>query len=183
MCRRSCLRYATGTTAGIQMIDPVTASRVVHFGFPIETMIDPSARARLLRQSLAFLLEPMPLGPAPNAPLGQRLDLKLTLPSEGGRLYMFFASESASGGVTLPGGGVLPLQPAALFAASLDPGNPFFGDFLGILDGNGTAAPFVDVPNLAFLAGMDVWFAGFTLDTTTLIERELTNWTKTTLGP
>ena len=40
-----------------------------------------------------------------------------------------------------------------------------------------------DVPNLAFLVGFEVWFAAFTADPTTLIDRVVTNWVRVTLGP
>ena len=178
-----CLRYGNGLVAGIQKTDATTGARVVNLGFPLDTMTDATARARLVRQSLAFLLEPLPLTAAATAPLGQQLDLELTIPGEAGRLYMLFASEGMDGGVVLPGGGLLPLRPAALFSSSLDPGNPFFHGFLATLDGSGRASPWVDVPQLAFLSGLDVWFAAITVDTTVLVEREITNWVRVRLGP
>lgn len=178
-----CLRYGNGLVAGIQKTDPVTGARVVNLGFPLETMLDAAARARLLRQSLAFLLAPLPLTTAANAPLGARLDHQLDLPGEQGQLYLLCASEGMDGGVTLPGGAVLPLRPGFMLGASLNPANGVFFDFVDSLDAQGRANPFVQVPNLAFLTGFEVWFAGFTADAASLQARAVTNWTRVVLGP
>lgn len=178
-----CLRYGNGLAAGIQKVDAATGARVVHFGFPLETMTSAAARALLLRQSLGFLLEPMPLAAPATTRIGQRLDLGLTLPTEQGQPYFLFASLGYQPGIGLPGGGLLPLQSDFLVAASLDPGNVFFGGFTGTLGPGGTGNPFVLVPNLPLLVGMQVWFAGFTLDTALGIERQLTNWVRVVLAP
>lgn len=178
-----CLRYGNGLAAGIQKVDAATGARVVHFGFPLETMTGAAARAQLVRQSLGFLLEPMPLAAPATTRIGQRLDLALTLPTEQGQPYFLFASLGMQPGIPLPGGGLLPLQSDFLVAASLDPGNVFFGGFTGTLGPGGTGNPFVQVPNLPFLVGMQVWFAGFTLDTALGIERQLTNWVRVVLAP
>lgn len=177
-----CLRYGNGLTAGIQKVDPTTGARVVHFGFPLETLTSADARARLVQQSLAFLLDPMPLRGPGTAPIGQRLDLFVTLPTEAGFPYFHFASLGTQPGLLLPAGGLLPLQADFLFAASLDPGNPFFGDFLGTLAAGGTANPYVLVPNLPLLVGMPVYFAAFSLENAVVQERQLTNWVRVLLS-
>jgi len=178
-----CLRYGNGLVAGIQKVDPATGARVVNFGFPLETITNPAVRAQLVRQSLAFLLDPLPLRCPATAPIGQRLDLQLALPNEAGYPYFCCASLGLGPGLPLPAGGLLPLQADFLLAASLDPANPFFGGFLGTLGPGGTANPYVLVPNLPFLVGTPVWFAGFTLETATPVERQLTNWVRTVLAP
>lgn len=179
-----CLRYFNGQAAGIQRVDPVTGARVVHFGFPLDTMQNAAARDRLVQQSLAFLLEPRELtSSGENAPLGQRLDLDLTIPGENGQLYLLLASEGNDVGIPLIGGNLLPLRPGFLIGASLNPASPVFGNFLGNLDPNGQASAFVDVPNLAFLTGLEVWFAAFTADPVSLVDREVTNWVRVVLGP
>ena len=178
-----CLRYGNGSVAGIQKVDGTTGARVVNFGFPLDTMTDPGARALLLRQSLAFLLEELPLAAAARAPLGQRLDLLLDLPSEAGQLCQLLASEANDVGIALPGGNLLPLRPGFLIGSSVNPANPLFGNFLSVLDGSGRAQAWVDVPNLSFLNGFEVWFAAFTADGSTLVDREVTNWVRVVLGP
>ncbi|MCR9244026.1 MAG: N-acetylmuramoyl-L-alanine amidase [bacterium] len=178
-----CLQYGNGQFAGVQRIDPVTAARTVTFGFPLVTMTDPVARAQLVRQSLAFLLADQPLTTTPTAPLGQRLNLELAMPGEAGQLYQLLVSEGNDIGIPLPGGNLIPLRPGFLIGSSLDPGNPLYGNFLGLLDASGRASAWVDVPNLGFLNGFEVWFAAFTVDPTSLLDRTVTNWVRVTLGP
>jgi len=178
-----CLRYGNGLVAGIQKVDPATGARVVNFGFPLETITNATSRAQLVAQSLAFLLAPLPLAGATAAPIGQRLDLFLTLPGEAGYPYLFFTSLGNQPGMNLPGGGLLPLQPDFLVAASLDPGNPFFGNFLGTLGAGGTGNPFVMVPSLPLLIGTPVWFAGFSMEATAVLERQVTNWVRVVFTP
>ncbi len=176
-----CLRYGNGLIAGIQKLDPATGARVVHFGFPLETITSATVRAQLIRQSFAFLLDAMPLRSPATASIGQRLDLFVTLPSDANYPFLLFASLGIGPGLPLPGGGLLPLQPDFLVSASLDPGNPFFGNFLGTLSASGTQNPFVMVPNLPFLIGMQVCFAGFSMESAAVVERQLTNWVRVVL--
>lgn len=178
-----CLRYGNGLTAGIQKVDPVTGARVVNFGFPLETILDANLRAQLVQQSLAFLMSPLPLQAPATARIGQRLDLQITLPSEAGYPYFCFASLGTQPGLLLPAGGLLPVQPDFLVAASVDPSNAFFGNFLGTLGAGGTANPFVLVPNLPFLVGMQVYFAGFSMENAVVQERQITNWVRVTFVP
>jgi len=176
-----CLRYGNGAAAGIQKLDPATGARVVCFGLPIETIADPSARARLVRQSLAFLLDGMPLrGPA-TATMGQATPMSLSMPSEAGLGYMLCLSEGFSPGVVLPAGNLLPLNYGPILELGLDPASPFFVNFHGVLSGTGTAAPTLFVPVLPFLAGLPLYFSGFSLDVSGQQERKVTNWIRLTL--
>lgn len=176
-----CLRYGNGLVAGIQRIVPASGARVVHFGFPLEAITDPTLRASLLQRSLAFLLFDRSLrGPA-TSPIGQRLDLQLQLPADAGMPYLFCCSDAVEPAIALPGGGLLPLRPSFLLSAGLDPGNVFFGNFLGGLDAQGRANPFVQVPNLPWLVGSTFYFAGFALDPATGLDRTVSAWVRTTL--
>jgi hypothetical protein len=155
----------------------------VVLGFPLETVTDASARAALLRRALAFLLDPLPLSAPDRAPIGQRLPLQVTVPGDAGLGYLLLASDATAPGIALPGGGLLPLRPGFLVTASLDPGNPFFGNFLGTLDGSGRAAAWVDVPYLPPLVGLQVFFSGLTMQPgPAVIERTVWNWTATTVA-
>ncbi|MBK8100693.1 MAG: N-acetylmuramoyl-L-alanine amidase [Planctomycetes bacterium] len=175
-----CLRYGNGQVAGIQR--QAGNARVVAFGFPLATIVSATGRAQLVRQSLQFLLAPLPLQAPTTAPIGQRLHLQLTLPGEANFPYLLAISDAFTPGIALPGGGLLPLRDGFLVAASIDPFNPFFGNFLGTLSGSGTAAAWVDVPPLPFLAGQDFWFAGVTMAAgSPLLVRELTNWCRVRL--
>lgn len=178
-----CLRYGNGLAAGVQKVDAATGARVVNLGFPLETIVDAGTRARLVRQCLAFLLDPMPLQAPATTPIGTQLDLVLSLPTEAGRPYLLFASLGSQPGIPLPGGALLPLQSDFLVSASLDPGNPFFHGFLGGLDAGGAAAPYVLVPYLPPIAGTQVCFAGFTYDAATLLARQVTNLVRVQLVP
>lgn len=180
-----CLRYGNGLAAGVQKLDPVTGARVVTFGLPLETMTNAAARARLVQQSLLFLLDTLPLrGPA-LAPLGVATPMQLALPPEAGRPYLVAMSEGFTPGTVLPGGALLPLNNGFLLGASIDPSSPFFPGFVGTLAANGTATPTLFPPYLPFLAGWPLYFAGFTLDPGAPggpTERELTNWIRMTLS-
>jgi N-acetylmuramoyl-L-alanine amidase len=178
-----CLRYNNGLTAGIQKVDPITGARIVNFGFPLETILDANLRAQLVQQSLGFLMAPLPLFAPATARIGQRLDLQLTLPSEAGYPYYFFASLGTQPGLLLPNGGLLPVQADFLFAATFAAVNPFFGNFLGTLGAGGTANPFVMVPNLPLLVGMEVYFAGFSVENAVVQERQITNWVRVSFVP
>jgi N-acetylmuramoyl-L-alanine amidase len=176
-----CLRYGNGLIAGIQRVVPATGARVVNLGFPLETIVDPALRANLLQRIVAFLLPGRSLeGPA-TAPIGQRLDLQLAMPADAGLPYLFCTSDGLEPAIALPAGGLLPLRPGFLLSASLDPGNVFFGNFLGTLDAQGRANPFVQVPHLPWLVGSTFYFAGFTLDPLTGLDRTVTAWVRTTL--
>lgn len=175
-----CLRYSNGLTAGIQRLAPTTGARTVVFGLPLETIVDPAARAQLLQQSLAFLLPDRPVQAPPTVQLGTSLPFTLHLPGEAGRDYLFCMSEANTPGVLLPLGGVLPLNFSFLLELSLQP-SPFFTGFQGTLDANGDAAPQMNVPYLPFLAGLPLYFAGLTIDTSGQTERAVTNWVRVVL--
>lgn len=177
-----CLRYGNGLVAGVQKLDPATGARVVTFGLPLETIVDPAARARLVQQALAFLLDGMRLtGPAV-AVLGQATPLQLSLPTEAGLPYIVAMSEGFAPGVVLPLGSLLPLNPGFLLEVSITPGSPFFPGFVGTLDGSGRATPTLIAPYLPFLAGLPLYFAGFSMPPFLPVERQLSNWIRVTLA-
>jgi len=178
-----CLRYGNGLIAGIQRIVPATGARIVNLGLPLDTITSAAARAQLLQQSLDFLLPHRSLRGPGRAPIGQRLDLQVELPGSAGLPYLFLCSDAIDPGITLPLGGLLPLRPGFLVSASLDPGNVFFGDFLGGLDNQGRANPYVNVPYLPLLVGLQFYFAGFSVMPSGAAEQELTGWHRVTLGP
>lgn len=178
-----CLRYGNGLGAGIQKHDPVTGARVVTFGLPIETITDPATRARLLQQSLAFLLDAQPLRASASMQLGSVAPLSWSMPAEAGRAYWLLCSLGFTLGTVLPGGALLPLDFDVLMQLSLDPASPVFLSFQGTLPATGAVTPMVFVPNLPFLAGWQLYFAGFTLDASGTQEHALTNWVRTTLTP
>lgn len=178
----TCLRYGNGLPAGVQAQHQTTGARVVTFGFPLETILSDAVRAQLVRQTLRYLLQDtMPLTGPEQAVIGQATAFQLRLPSEANMPYTCGLSLDYTPGITLPLGGLLPLDNDALLAASLTPGSPVFVDFAGTLDGGGQAAPTLVVPNLPFLAGLDLYAAAFTLAPTQPIERELSNWLRVTL--
>jgi N-acetylmuramoyl-L-alanine amidase len=178
-----CLRYGNGLVAGIQKVDPTTGARIVNLGLPIETITQATVRAQLVRQALAFLLAPLPLTAPAIAPIGQRLQFAVAIPPDAGFGYWLLCSDGIAPPIPLPGGGELPLRDSFLIPASLDPGNPFFGSFLGTLGPGGTAAPWVDLPVLSFLIGWDFWFSGITLESAVLAERRVWNWVRVRVVP
>ncbi|MCC7397954.1 MAG: N-acetylmuramoyl-L-alanine amidase [Planctomycetes bacterium] len=175
-----CLRYGNGLAAGVQMVDPISAARVVTFGLPLETMLDADQRARLLQQSLAFLLTPMMVQGPRSLLMGVPTPLPITLPSEAGMPYIFAMSESNWPGVVLPLGHLFPLNPGLFLDLSLTPGSPFFVDFVGTLDSQGRATPVLTVPPFALLDGWSFYFAGLTTSPVLPIERQVTNWIRVT---
>lgn len=179
----TCLRYGNGLAAGVQRIDPATGARTVVFGLPLETIGDGNLRARLVQQSLAFLLAPMPLQAAVSStPIGTSTTLQLTMPGEANRGYLLVASESVQPGLVLPGGGVLPVAFDVLFALSLTP-DPIFQDFTGFLDGLGQATATVNVPYYPPIVGLSACFSALTFDDVGTAEHAITNWVRITLTP
>jgi hypothetical protein len=176
-----CLRYQNGLVAGLQRT--AGSARVLLFGFPLEAITDSSLRARLLRQALRFLLEPLRIACPETAPIGQRLPLQVAVPADAGAPYLLLVSDATSPGMPLPGGGLLPLRPGFLVSASLDPGNPFFGNFLGTLDAGGRPAAHVDLPWLPAITGLQVFFSGLTMHAGIVLERTVWNWSATTIVP
>jgi N-acetylmuramoyl-L-alanine amidase len=177
-----CLRYGNGLVAGVQKLDAATGARVVNFGLPLETIVDPTSRARLVQQSLDFLLDQRPLRGPTTIPMGAVTPLQLTMPGEAGFAWMVLCSEGFTPGTTLPNGGLLPLNAGFLLELSLDPASPFFVGFQGTFGPSAQASPQLVVPVLPFLAGLPLHFAGFTLDPSGTAERQLTNWIRGTLA-
>ena len=176
-----CLRYGNGLVAGVQKLDPVSGARVVNFGLPLETIGDASVRARLVQQSLLFLLDAMSLRAPATAPLGQPTALQLAMPTEAGRPYLLCMSDGIQPGTVLPGGGLLPLNNGFLLGLSIDPASPFFLGFVGVLPANGTVSPTFFPPYLPFLAGWPLYSAPFTLDASGTQENAIGNWVRITL--
>jgi N-acetylmuramoyl-L-alanine amidase len=177
-----CLRYGNGLVAGVQRYVPATGARVVNFGLPLETITNATVRAQLVQQSLAFLLDQPPLQAPTVATLGTTTPMALSLPAEGGRPYLLCMSEGILPGTVLPGGATLPLNNGFLLSLSIDPASPFFPGFVGVLSPTGTATPTFFPPYLPFLAGWQLYFAGFTLDASGTQEHVLTNWVRCTLA-
>lgn len=176
-----CLRYNNGLVAGVQTINPATGARIVTFGLPLAAMLDATARARLLQQSLTFLLDERPLTGPTTATLGQPTSFELTLPGEASMPYIVALSEGYDNGTVLPLGGLLPLNNGPILAASITPGSPFFVNFTGTLDANASATATLVAPPLPFLAGLPLYLAGFSMSPVLPIERELSNWLRVTL--
>jgi hypothetical protein len=59
-----------------------------------------------------------------------------------------------SPGIPIGGGRVLPLNPDPLFFGSILGGPPVFGDFAGLLDGNGRATAKLWIPKVTQLKGL-----------------------------
>lgn len=177
-----CLRYGSGLAAGIQKLDAITGARTVVLGLPLETITSPTLRARLLQQAMGYLLDAMPLrAVATTLVMGNSTPLQLSLPAEAGRPYLLCASESYLPGLTLPAGGLLPINFSVITQLSLDPASPFFQGFVGALDGSGNATATLAIPVVPFLAGLPLHFAGFTLTPSGTAEQTLTNWVRITL--
>ena len=175
-----CLRYANGLTAGLQR--QTASGRVVFLGLPLETITDEALRADLLQRAVKFLLDPLPLAGPSTAAIGQRLNLSLSAPTEANQPYLVLASDATAPGIPLPGGGLLPLRPGFLVEASLNPANPFFGNFLGTLDTQGQATAFVDVPFLPELTGLTFYFSGISMQSSPPAERQVWNWLRVQLS-
>ncbi len=177
-----CLRYGNGLVAGLQRT--VGAARVVLLGFPLETVVDPDLRARLLQRALLFLLAPLPITAPTLWPIGQRATLQVELPADAGLPYIAALSYARQPGIALPGGGLFPLQQTFLLDASIDPNNPLFGNFLGTLDAQGRAAPFLDLPFLPVLIGLPLYASGVTLQPGVgLSIQTIWNWCGATVSP
>jgi len=176
-----CLRYGNGLAAGVQTSDPVTGARVVTLGVPLETITTASPRATLLQGCLDYLLAARPLRAPATATIGAATGMTMNLPGEAGRGYFVLCSLGTSPGTLLPGGGLLPLNVDVLLQLSLDPASPVFVGCQGVLPASGQVAPTLVVPPLPWLAGWQLFFAGFTLDASGTQERQLTNWVRVTL--
>jgi hypothetical protein len=166
----------------VQMFDPVRSARVVTFGLPLETMLSDSARAQLVQQCLQFLLPDMPLQAPAVAILGQPTAFELTIDGEAGRPYLIALSEGIQNGAVLPLGGLFPLDVGPILEASLMPGSPFFLNFQGTLDANGSTTATLVAPYLPFLNGLPLYAAGFSMSPIGPTERQLSNWVRVTLS-
>ncbi|MCB9877128.1 MAG: N-acetylmuramoyl-L-alanine amidase [Planctomycetes bacterium] len=178
----TCLRYANGLIAGVQKLDPLTGARTVVLGLPLETIVDATARARLLQQSVLYLLgDQLALRGPTQLVMGGAAQFDLHLDGENNLPYIFALSEGYTPGTVLPLGSVLPLNHGLLLELSVTPGSPFFVDFVGQLDASGSASPLLTVPPLPFLDGLPIYFAGLSLATGVPVERKVSNWVRLTL--
>ncbi|MBI5853461.1 MAG: N-acetylmuramoyl-L-alanine amidase [Planctomycetes bacterium] len=173
------LEYATGTGAAIQRDSG--ASRVVYLGFPIETIRDDALRGQVMQRALRYLLAPQTLQAPESVLNGSALSLAVEVPSRGGAIHWLMAALATAPAIQLPGGFVLGLAPDALFFATLDPGNPLLGNFLGNLDAQGRATASFLVPPIPGLAGIDLYFAGLLLDAQSGAITDVLNWARTTI--
>ncbi|MGE3173059.1 MAG: N-acetylmuramoyl-L-alanine amidase, partial [Planctomycetota bacterium] len=175
-----CMRYSNGQVAGVQRVNG--SERTLLLGFPFEAITDRQLRASVMRRALRFLLD-LPLDCAETIALNNRLNLAIDSPADAGETYVVLCSYARQPGIPLPGGGLLPLQYSFLIDASIDPSFPLFGNFVGTLDGAGQAAPFVDVPPLAFLIGFPLYFSGLTAPPGPFVEDTVFNWVGTVIVP
>ncbi len=165
--------YDVGGGAGLQRING--SSRVVHMGFPLETILDPDLRSDVMTRALRFLLAPRELENGASVALGGSLPLAVELPGEAGAPYVLLSSLGLG---TIPvGTHVLPLFPDGIFGLSLTPGSGVFVNFQGTLNGAGRATGTFVVPNLGLLSGLDFYFSGFTLTPAPAI-RTVMPWTR-----
>lgn len=176
----TCLRYGNGLSAGVQTVQPTSGARICVLGLPLETLLVDDVRARLLQQTVAFLLDGQSLDGPTDVTMGQLATFDLTLPGEAGMPYLCALSEGIEPPILLPLGGVLPLRDGGILQLSLLP-SPVFPDFQGNLDASGTASPKLFVPPVPFLAGLDLYVAAFTFDAALAEERELSNWVRVRL--
>jgi N-acetylmuramoyl-L-alanine amidase len=172
-----CLAYSPGgQVAGVQR--SAGTGRILTLGFPLEAVLDDAARSALLAHALRFLLAPRALDADFTVAVGNTLPLAVQVVADAGRPYVL-ASALAPGAIPLPGGGILPLAPDAVFGLSLLPNNGVFIGFAGILDAQGNATASFVVPNLPILRGVDFWFSGMTIASTTqLVERTVLPWVR-----
>ena len=156
-----CLTYAGNQGAGIQRSNGT--SRVVHLGFPLETVRDANLRGALMARALRFLLSPRALEAPATLPLGATSAVSLSVPSAANRFYILAASTATTPALPLPGGHILPLAPDALFSLSLTSGNGVFVNFFGQLDAQGQGAASIVIPALPHIIGLPIVVSGFTL--------------------
>jgi N-acetylmuramoyl-L-alanine amidase len=175
-----CLRYSNGLSAAVQTVHSVSGARVLVFGLPLHCILEDETAAKLLQQSLDFLLGDRPLQGPSEVVMGQATSFEISIPSEAGRPYLCLLSEAIEPAIALPAGGLLPLRDGAILQASLTP-SPIFQLFSGTLDPNGRTTPSLFVPALPLLVGLDLYVAAMSLDATIPAEREITNWIRTRL--
>jgi hypothetical protein len=96
--------------------------------------------------------------------IGTTVNVLVDAPSDGGLAYKMAAAYDTYPGFEA-GGAYIPLVYDNLLQLSQQPGNPFFLNFTGLLDGSGqTSAPAIAIPNNPGLVGAEVFIAAVTLD-------------------
>lgn len=157
-----CLLYGLGSDgAAIQRISGT--SRVIHLGFPLETILDPDQRAWVMRKALRFLLAPRALEMESRLSPGGKLPIRLELPAERGRFYVLAASARAHPGIPLGGGLFLPLNLDPLLSVSAGQTNGVFNGFGGFLDQSGRASASIVWPKDPRYSRMSFVVSGLTL--------------------
>jgi hypothetical protein len=114
--------------------------------------------------------------------LGARWNLAVSAPAEPGALYLLLCSDGYTPGLPLPGDTLLPLRDSFLLQASIA-GGPFFGNSIGLLDANGAAAAWIDVPPLPFLVGLQLYVSGLTMPVGgPLVPTTMLPWVRAVIG-
>tara|TARA_R110002096_G_scaffold400674_1_gene597319 strand:- start:5061 stop:6935 length:1875 start_codon:yes stop_codon:yes gene_type:complete len=101
------------------------------------------------------------------APLGGSATATLSVPGDEGLPYLMVLSFSATNGIPLGNGDVLPIDFDALTQITLNPFNPIFVGSIGTLDGAGLATATLNVPPVPLLAGLTVFVGAVTTDAPT----------------
>ena len=100
---------------------------------------------------------------------GHRVGLELAAPALAFKTYLLAASLGAKGiPLAPPDTRVIPLSVDLLFLLSLGQTELPFKDFMGVLDGKGTARPELEVPSGPNMAGVTVHVAGVVIDGVTI---------------
>lgn len=94
---------------------------------------------------------------------GRSYPLNLSVPTRPGRPYLMAASLTTAPGIPAGNNRIVPLNPDALFGASLSlPG--IFQNFTGVLDARGQAVGRIHIPAVGALSGLSFFVAAVVLD-------------------
>ena len=99
---------------------------------------------------------------------GNTIDFNIEAPVHAGEVYQMACSAFRSPGIPLPGAGVVPLTPDALFFFSIS-APAVFQNFAGVLDASGKATGKVAIPNIAGLSGFAFQTSFITVGTNNVI--------------
>lgn len=157
------LHYGTSSLDGAAVARDNGTSRVVVFGFPIETIRDDALRSEIVERTLRWLLDPRSFDVPRQVPVGSRTALPIHVPTEPGALYVLAAAAATTPGLRLPDGRSIPLAPDVLFSLSLGANHAVFERFAGFLDANGVATPHLGIPSDVSLRGIRFYLSGLTL--------------------
>lgn len=98
------------------------------------------------------------------APLGAATQIDWDCNTDAGLMYAIVLSATAGPATVLGDGTELPVAIDPVTTATLEPGNPVFAGSVGVMDGAGHAQATLVLPNLASLAGIDLYATGLTFD-------------------